>query len=43
MSFYLYRFVDVEEKNIYIGRTYDIKRRMPKEHFTVNTHLPKQC
>lgn len=43
MSFYLYRFKDEEGKIIYIGRTNDIERRILKEHFTDNTHLPNQC
>ncbi len=43
MSFYLYRFMDIDEKIIYIGRTNDIERRILKEHFTDNTHLPSQC
>ena len=43
MSFYLYRFIDAEEKIIYIGRTNDIRRRILKEHFSDNTHLPVQC
>lgn len=43
MSFYIYRFVDKEGNIIYIGRTNDIRRRILKEHFTDNTHLPKQC
>ena len=43
MSFYLYRFIDAEERIIYIGRTNDIRRRILKEHFADNTHLPKEC
>ena len=43
MSFYLYGFIDVEERVIYIGRTNDIRRRILKEHFADNTHLPKEC
>lgn len=43
MSFYLYRFIDAEKRIIYIGRTNDIRRRILKEHFTDNTHLPKEC
>lgn len=41
--YYLYRFVNVNNDIIYIGRTNDIKRRILKEHFTDNTHLPKEC
>lgn len=43
MSFYLYRFIDKKGNVIYIGRTNNIKRRILKEHFTDNTHLPNQC
>lgn len=43
MSFYLYRFMGIDGKIIYIGRTNDIERRILKEHFTDNTHLPSQC
>lgn len=43
MSFCLYRFMDIDGKIIYIGRTNDIERRILKEHFTDNTHLPNQC
>ncbi len=43
MFFYLYRFIDKEGKIIYIGRTNNIERRILKEHFTDNTHLPKEC
>lgn len=43
MGFYLYRFVDEKDRIIYIGRTNDIRRRILKEHFTDNTHLPKEC
>lgn len=42
-KFYLYRFVDKKGNIIYIGRTNDIRRRIIKEHFTSNTHLPNQC
>ena len=43
MSFCLYRFMDIDGKIIYIGRTNYIERRILKEHFTDNTHLPNQC
>ncbi len=43
MSFFLYRFLDIEGKVIYIGRTNNINRRILKEHFTNNTHLPNKC
>lgn len=41
--FYLYRFIDSNDKVIYIGRTNDINRRILKEHFSDNTHLPNNC
>lgn len=43
MVYYLYRFLNVNNDILYIGRTNDIKRRILKEHFTDNTHLPKEC
>ena len=43
MSFYLYRFIGIDGEILYIGRTNDIERRILKEHFTDNTHLPNQC
>ena len=43
MSFFLYRFIDSNENIIYIGRTNDIRRRLLKEHFSDNTHLPNEC
>ncbi len=42
-KFYIYRFIDENENIIYIGRTNDISRRILKEHFTPNTHLPNEC
>ena len=41
--YYLYRFLDENEKVLYIGRTNDITRRILKEHFTENTHLSNEC
>lgn len=41
--YYLYRFLDKEKNILYIGRTNDIARRILKEHFTPNTHLPSKC
>lgn len=41
--FFVYRFIDENENIIYIGRTNDISRRILKEHFTPNTHLPNEC
>ena len=43
MSFFLYEFIDSNENIIYIGRTNDIRRRILKEHFSDNTHLPSEC
>lgn len=42
-TYYLYRFLDKNKKILYIGRTNDITRRILKEHFTENTHLPNEC
>lgn len=41
--YYLYRFLDKRNNVLYIGRTNDITRRILKEHFTPNTHLPPEC
>lgn len=43
MLFYLYRFINGKGEIIYIGRTNDLKRRILKEHFTINTHLKNEC
>ncbi len=43
MKFFLYRFLDNKGNIIYIGRTNDIRRRILKEHFANNTHLPDKC
>lgn len=43
MSFFLYRFINIDESIIYVGRTNDIRRRILKEHFSDNTHLPDEC
>lgn len=42
-KFYLYRFMGKNNEIIYIGRTNNLVRRILKEHFTVNTHLPPDC
>lgn len=42
-TFYLYRFLDDKDNVLYIGRTNNIERRIIKEHFTSNTHLPPEC
>lgn len=41
--FYLYRFLNSCGEIIYIGRTKNIYRRIIKEHFSQNTHLPDEC
>lgn len=41
--YYLYRFLDKRNNVLYIGRTNDVARRILKEHFTPNTHLPPEC
>lgn len=43
MVYYLYRFLNINGDILYIGRTSDIGRRILKEHFTANTHLPNEC
>jgi excinuclease UvrABC nuclease subunit len=40
---YVYKFIDNENNVIYVGRTENITRRITKEHFTKNGHLPKTC
>lgn len=42
-EYYLYRFLDKNNKVIYIGRTNNINRRILREHFTNNTHLIAEC
>ncbi|MGL5348247.1 MAG: nucleotide excision repair endonuclease [Peptostreptococcaceae bacterium] len=39
---YTYRFVDVNNRIIYIGKTVNIDRRIA-EHFGGKGHLPKEC
>ena len=38
---YVYRFIDLEGRVIYYGKTLDMQNRM-KNHFTKG-HLPKEC
>ena len=38
---YVYRFIDIEGRVIYYGKTLDMQNRM-KSHFTKG-HLPKEC
>ena len=42
MDFYVYRFLDVENQIIYVGKTNNIKNRM-RQHFGKNGHLPEEC
>lgn len=42
-SYYIYRFIDIDNKIIYIGRTNSIERRIFKEHFTELGHLSDEC
>ncbi len=42
-NFNLYRFIDKDGNILYIGRTNDINRRILQEHFTPDTHLPREC
>uniref|UniRef100_A0AB39C7C5 GIY-YIG endonuclease n=1 Tax=Bacillus phage KoopaTroopa TaxID=3234046 RepID=A0AB39C7C5_9CAUD len=42
-KFYVYRFLDKDDKTIYIGRTNNLKRRIENEHFSKYGHLPKEC
>ncbi|UUV46291.1 nucleotide excision repair endonuclease [Bacillus phage vB_BanS-Thrax2] len=42
-KFYVYRFLDMFDHVIYIGRTNDLYRRMTYEHFSTYGHLPQQC
>jgi predicted GIY-YIG superfamily endonuclease len=40
---YVYKFLDAEEKPIYVGITGNLKGRIRSQHFTSNGHLPKEC
>lgn len=40
-QFYVYRFIDKNNKIIYVGRTGDLKRRL-RSHMN-NGHLPEEC
>lgn len=42
MDFHVYRFLDVENQIIYVGKTNNIKNRM-RQHFGKNGHLPEEC
>ncbi len=42
MDFYVYRFLDVENQIIYVGKTNNIKNRM-RQHFGKNGHLSEEC
>lgn len=41
--YYIYKFLDENQKEIYIGITNNIKRRVSQQHFTSNGHLNKLC
>lgn len=41
--YYIYRFLDKDQKDIYIGITGDIKRRINQQHFKSTGHLDEQC
>lgn len=41
-TYYIYRFINNENKVIYIGRTQNLDQRM-KTHYGTKGHLPKQC
>lgn len=40
---FVYRFLDVYGKVIYVGRTNNVVRRIRNEHFTSRGHLPEEC
>lgn len=40
--YYVYKFLDVDNNILYIGKTADIKERM-YQHFGKFSHLPKEC
>lgn len=41
--YYIYKFLDKNQKDIYIGITNDIKRRINQQHFTNFGHLSESC
>ena len=40
---YVYKFIDIDDRIIYIGKSKDIIQRLTKQHFTWKSHLPKAC
>jgi hypothetical protein len=43
MAYYVYRFIDVTNEIIYVGKTKNIETRINRQHFTINGHLPQDC
>lgn len=41
--YYIYRFLDENQNDIYVGITNDIKRRITQQHFTSRGHLSYKC
>lgn len=41
--YYIYKFLNKEQEDIYIGITNDIKRRINQQHFTSVGHLDEEC
>lgn len=41
--YYIYKFLDKEQNDLYVGITNDIKRRITQEHFTNRGHLGYSC
>lgn len=42
MSF-VYKFINIQNEVIYVGRTENLHKRMTYQHFTEQGHLPKRC
>lgn len=40
---YVYRFINIQQQIVYIGRTNNLKRRLTREHFTERGHLGETC
>lgn len=40
---YVYKFLDKDQKDIYIGMTGDIKKRINQQHFKSSGHLDVEC
>lgn len=40
---YIYKFLNIHDDVLYVGRTANIQQRLKHQHFTKNGHLPQTC